>query len=250
VRPKDLHTLVLAAVASMGLHLVAGVVLAFAPRDRARPELVEIDVKASPPPVPMATPPMPPEPPPKPVRLARRPAPPRPDLAPPKPDQPPPPPPPEVVPRVFGTDLSGETQGDIALPQGNTLNADPNRPRPAVVPTAPPTTGTPAPPGAPVGFAPVDDGEIASFPEVADEVKAPYPPEAEARQIEGTVQVRVEVNGDGSVHAARVLKGLGFGLDEAAVRALKRFRFKPARDRAGRSVPCVIVWRYTFQLDR
>jgi protein TonB len=155
------------------------------------------------------------------------------------------------VPRVFGTPLSGETSSEgMALPQGNTVNADPNRPRPSQVPTAPPSTGAPAPPGAATGFHPVDEGAIADYPEILDEVKAPYPPEAQARQIEGTVQVRVEINADGSVHDARVLKGLGFGLDQAAVKALRHYRFKPARDHGGRAVPAVIVWRYTFQLDR
>jgi hypothetical protein len=40
------------------------------------------------------------------------------------------------------------------------------------------------------------------------------------------------------------------GLEQAAVQAVRRFRFRPARDRAGRAVPCVIVWKYTFQIQR
>ena len=251
---KEAQLLALGAAASLALHLAVGLVLVHArpPSASTSRQLVEFEVQpAKPPPPPpvAAPPPEEPPPPPKPMRVARQ-APPPPDLAPPKRDEPPPPPPKEVVPRVFGATLEGETTGDVALPQGNTLNADPNRPRPDHVPTAPPTAGAPAPTGAPPGFAPVDDSQIASFPELDSEVRAPYPPEAEARQIEGTVQVRLEINTDGSVHGAHVLKGLGYGLDDAAVRALKRFRFKPARDRGGRAVPCVIVYRYTFQLDR
>jgi protein TonB len=151
---------------------------------------------------------------------------------------------------VFGAALSGETQGEIAVPLGNTLAADPNRARPTQIPTAPPSRGLPAPAGAAPGFAPADEGEIASAPEVAEEVTAPYPPEAQALQIEGTIPVRVEINADGTVHGARALKSLGHGLEQAAVQAVRRFRFRPGRDRAGRAVPCVIVWRYTFQIQR
>src|SRR5262249_51617201 len=149
-------------------------------------------------------------PPPRPVRLSRRkpPAPP-PDLAPPR-DGRPPPPADDLVPRVFGATLSGETVGDVALPRGNTLDADPNRPRPNAVPAAPPTRGAAAPPSAPTGFAAADDAQIASFPEAVEEVKAPYPAQAESQRVQGTVPVRVEVNADGSVHNARVLKSLGY----------------------------------------
>ncbi len=247
------ETLALGLAVSLGLHAIAAEVLAHAPKAGPHaPEIIEFDVKPKTPPPPVAATPPPPEPPkpePKPVKLAKRPKP-APDLAPPKPDEPPKPPPEKVVPRVFGAHLSGETSADgVSVPEGNTLNADPNRPRPKEIPQAPPSTGAPAPPGPPA-FIPVDESELASFPEVADEVKAPYPTEAEAQQIEGTVAVRVEINTDGSVHGARVLKGLGHGLDEAAVKALKRFKFKPARDRGGRAVPAVIVWKYTFRLDR
>jgi protein TonB len=238
--------LALGFVGSVAVHVAAAAVLVPHPSQRAQSRTVEFEVQAAPPPPPPAPPPLPPPPPPEPRHVARAPKPPPADQLPkPPPEKPPEPP----TPRVFGATLTSETGGNVAVPVGNTFDADPNRPRPAVVPVGPPTHG-PAAPAGPPGFRPVDDSEIAVFPEVSVEVKAPYPHEAEARQIEGTVSVRLDVAEDGRVVGARVLKGLGYGLDEAAQTALRRFRFTPAHDRAGRPVPCRIVWRYTFALDR
>jgi periplasmic protein TonB len=248
---RDVAILAASIVVSAAVHVAAGEALAHFRLLRAERTTVEFEIHEPPPPAPTPPPPAPVPPPPEPPRVVKKVAKtPPPDLAPPKKDEPPPPPEERPVPRVFGARLEGQSEGGVALPEGNTLNADPNRPRPKEIPKATPSTGAPAPPGQPTGFVPVDDSLIADFPEVTGEVKAPYPPEAEARQIEGTVQVRVEINVDGSVHGARVLKGLGYGLDEAAVRAIRQFRFKPARDRGGRAVPFVIVWRYTFELNR
>jgi len=245
VTQREVTIIAASLVVSVGLHAAAGAALGHFHLRRGNGEVVEFEVKPPPPPK-IETPPPPVEEKPKLVKKVAK-TPPM-DLAPPKKEDPPPPDKP--VPRVFGSQMEGSSGEGVALPEGNTTNADPNRPRPKEIPKAPPTTGAPAPPGEATGFVPVDDSQLADFPELADEVKAPYPPEAEARQIQGTVQVRVEVNPDGSVHSARVLKGLGYGLDEAAIKAIRKFKFKPARDRAGRSVPAVIVWRYTFQLDR
>jgi periplasmic protein TonB len=250
VTQRDATIIAAALTVSVGLHAAAGAALGHFHLRARNHDVVEFEVKTQPPAAQpkIETLPPPPEEKPKIVKKVAKTPP--PDLAPPKKDEPPPPPEQKPVPRVFGTQMEGTSGEGVALPEGNTTNADPNRPRPKEIPKAPPTTGAPAPPGEATGFVPVDDSQLADFPELADEVKAPYPPEAEARQIQGTVQLRVEVNPDGSVHGARVLKGLGFGLDEAAVKAIRKFKFKPARDRAGRSVPAVIVWRYTFQLDR
>ena len=59
------------------------------------------------------------------------------------------------------------------------------------------------------------------------EVKAVYPPEARAEKLEGTVTVEAIVDTTGSVYEARVVDSIK-GLDQAALDAVKQWRFQPA----------------------
>lgn len=77
-----------------------------------------------------------------------------------------------------------------------------------------------------------------------------YPAAARRLQIEGTVRLVVTVGRDGRVIRVRVLKGLGYGLDQAAVRALRLARFQPAVGSNGRPMRYTIRYRYTFRLER
>ena len=79
-----------------------------------------------------------------------------------------------------------------------------------------------------------------------------YPPEAERAGVEGKVRLRVALDARGRVSSARVLRGLGHGLDEAAVEALtRRCRFTPAIATDGRPVPFVIEsYSFVFELPR
>ena len=56
-----------------------------------------------------------------------------------------------------------------------------------------------------------------------------YTPEARQRKIEGDVELDVEFMATGKVHVLRVLRGLGYGLDDAAVTAAEQIHFNPAR---------------------
>ena len=47
-------------------------------------------------------------------------------------------------------------------------------------------------------------------------------------ELEGLVMVEADIGPDGRVHNARVLRPLGMGLDERAVDAVKKWKFKPA----------------------
>jgi TonB family protein len=51
----------------------------------------------------------------------------------------------------------------------------------------------------------------------------------------------------GQVHVIRVLQGLGYGLDEQAVRAAEQIKFKPALH-AGQPVDSTAVVHIIFQL--
>ena len=57
--------------------------------------------------------------------------------------------------------------------------------------------------------------------------KITYPKQAKENNIEGTVIIRVFIDRDGEVLDAQVVKGIGYGCDEAARLAVFYHRFKP-----------------------
>jgi TonB family protein len=53
--------------------------------------------------------------------------------------------------------------------------------------------------------------------------------EARAQKVEGSVLLEVVIGKDGMARSAKVLRGIGYGLDESAVETVtKRWFFKPA----------------------
>jgi TonB family protein len=66
-------------------------------------------------------------------------------------------------------------------------------------------------------------------PRVAQYTTPPlYSDDARRRRIQGLVTVRVHLNEAGRVDRARIAKGLGFGLDENALVAVRQWHFTPA----------------------
>jgi TonB family protein len=55
-----------------------------------------------------------------------------------------------------------------------------------------------------------------------------YTDEARSKKIEGEVLLEVVFEATGKIHVLRVVRGLGHGLDDAAVHAAEQIRFKPA----------------------
>lgn len=56
-----------------------------------------------------------------------------------------------------------------------------------------------------------------------------YPEEARKNKVEGTVMIEFIINADGTPSDFKVVKGIGFGCDEAAVEAFKKMpKWKPA----------------------
>jgi TonB family protein len=55
-----------------------------------------------------------------------------------------------------------------------------------------------------------------------------YTQEARSQKIEGEVLLEVVFEASGKIHVLRVVRGLGHGLDDAAVHAAEQIRFKPA----------------------
>jgi TonB family protein len=55
-----------------------------------------------------------------------------------------------------------------------------------------------------------------------------YTPEARAARVEGIVFVQAVIRKDGTVDTFKVLKGLGYGLDESAISTIAtKWRFRP-----------------------
>ena len=74
-----------------------------------------------------------------------------------------------------------------------------------------------------------------------------YTDEARAMKIEGEVALEVEFMATGEVKVMRIVRGLGHGLDESAIRAVKGVRFKPAQ-RDGQPVDVRTTVNIVFQL--
>jgi TonB family protein len=74
-----------------------------------------------------------------------------------------------------------------------------------------------------------------------------YSDEARSLKLEGEVLLEVNFYANGTLNVNRVVRGLGHGLDEAAMQAAKRIRFKPAL-RYGQPVDSTAVVHVTFQM--
>jgi TonB family protein len=85
-------------------------------------------------------------------------------------------------------------------------------------------------------------------PRLEEFVEATYPPEAQEAELEATVELQITIAVDGSVTDASVVEPQGHGFDEAALEAVRRFRFSPATV-DGTPTPVRIRYRYEFTLD-
>src|SRR4030095_12462494 len=83
--------------------------------------------------------------------------------------------------------------------------------------------------------------------EILFKPKPRYTDEAEALGIQGTVVLEVEFTASNEVRVVRVLRKLGNGLDEAAIRAAEQIRFKPAR-RQGVAIDSRVTVQIEFHL--
>jgi protein TonB len=234
---------------SLGLHGLALLFLASRPPLSAQldkpMELVMVEVEPpKPPPPPEPPKPDPPKAKPPPIKVARAEVP-RPP--PPPSNEPPPPPPPNDAPPpeqpakpvlVVGISMSSTTTaGSFAAAVGNTLYgktekkaADPNQVKAYSAPK----------------YMPIH--QVDSEPQVASEVKVPYPEEARRAGVEGTVVLSITIDNEGTVVDAKIISGPGYGLNEAARDAIKKFKFKPAV-KNGEAVSTELKYSYTFVLD-
>jgi periplasmic protein TonB len=246
-------------VVSLALHaLVAVSVVVFPalPRPTRPSDPIELEVasvSAPPPPPAPPEPELPPPPPPPVVRAPRAKPTPPPTEAPPPPSNAPPPPEPSPDPpqAVVGVSAESVVQGpsEIAVPVGNTLMAAPTAASKPVAVPAPYAGGVTGGTGE-TPFAPVSESYVRQWPTIVQEVQAPYPEEALLMEIEGTVRLSLGIDRDGKLREIKVLRKLGYGLDEAAVNAVRKFKWKPAIGNDGKTVAFRIQYNYTFRLPR
>jgi len=76
----------------------------------------------------------------------------------------------------------------------------------------------------------------------------PYTDEARKAKLQGNVTLRVLIGADGRATRIQLVKGLGLGLDEQALQAVRSWRFVPARDARRQPVPTWVTIETRFQL--
>jgi TonB family protein len=81
--------------------------------------------------------------------------------------------------------------------------------------------------GGGTGGGPFRVGGGVTPPTVLSRIEPQYSEEARKARFQGTVVLEAIVKRDGTVDILRVVRSLGFGLDENAIQALKQWRFKP-----------------------
>lgn len=190
------------------------------PRKRERPriEMTLAKLPPKPPKIVEAPPPPPPPPAPKQPRVVRRVA----KVA------PQPPPPPETR-RVGVSEDATTDSGGIAVATGVTTDGvlgtgtamDKDLPPPPPAPPAPP----PPPVHKPKFF---PSYEVTKLPVVKTAVQPEIPDAFRQAQREALVVIEVEIDVEGRVVGARVLRHADYGLDDAALAAAKATAFEPA----------------------
>ena len=91
------------------------------------------------------------------------------------------------------------------------------------------------------------DGPATTQVEIISKPNPVYTQEARQLKLEGEVLLEVLFSANGQVHVNRVVRGLGHGLDEAAIKAASQMRFKPAQ-RVGSPVDSTAIVHVVFQL--
>ncbi len=164
-------------------------------------------------------------------------------------------PPPREVFGVTRHSLAKADGAGVAVRVGNTLMKEqekkytpptkvqdlPEEPRVAPPPPPPPR---PRPRPMPRTY---DLNRVTTKPRFIKRVAPRYSDAAQDEEIEGVVKVEVVLDRNGRVMKVRVIKSLGYGLDQAVVRAVKASRFSPAR-MGSRPVRCRLIIPYRFHL--
>jgi TonB family protein len=93
----------------------------------------------------------------------------------------------------------------------------------------------------------MDSGPASTGVEITAKPNPVYTEEARNLKVEGEVLLEVTFLANGQLHVSRVVRGLGHGLDEAAIAAANKMRFKAAT-RNGQAVDSTAIVHVVFQL--
>lgn len=85
--------------------------------------------------------------------------------------------------------------------------------------------------------------------EIVYKPRPAYTAEARRQKVEGEVLLDVVFAASGSLRVNRVVKGLGFGLDDMALAAAERIQFHPAK-RDGQPYDCAALVHIVFELPK
>ncbi len=139
---------------------------------------------------------------------------------------------------VFGVSMESTTPGGNgpSVPVGNTLQ-----------------TKEPGPPTPPAKVkplaAPVAVAEVTKMPTVKGRCEGKYTDAAREAGVEGLVVLDLVVDEEGQATQISVVKGLGHGLNEAAVAAIRKCRFEPG-EKGGKPVAVRLrAFKVRFFLD-
>jgi TonB family protein len=105
----------------------------------------------------------------------------------------------------------------------------------------------------PTGFTVQDDSAIrriggdVSAPVLIYNVNPAFSEEARAAKKGGNVLINLVVDQNGNPTHVRVIRGIGYGLDEKAIEAVKQYRFKPAMQE-GKPVPVELNLEINFKI--
>lgn len=83
--------------------------------------------------------------------------------------------------------------------------------------------------------------------EITFKPKPDYTEAGRKQRVNGEVQLQVVFSADGRVHVMKVVRGLGYGLDEQAVKAAEQIKFKPALQ-DGQAIDTTALVHIIFEL--
>ena len=166
-----------------------------------------------------------------------------------------------TLPSSDGTEFTPETPG---LNEGPRIITNPTRVQGPVQPETSPIPGLEPPKHAPsntpdIVLPPDTDGprvpdppdipsQDDSLPKAKKSVKPTYPKNAKRAEKEGTVKLQVTIGTDGIPKNIVALTKLGFGFEDAAIAALKKWRFIPGKKK-GKDAEMTVNIPFQFKLD-
>ena len=69
---------------------------------------------------------------------------------------------------------------------------------------------------------------------------------ADFYNVEATVDISVDIDGDGKILETEIVRWAGYGLDESVTEAVRKMNWRPA-ERKGKFLPMRILLRYNFK---